>query len=56
MVVNARDGAALDVAVVEIKESTGAVVHAVPFDVTDPAAVSAGIAHIEETVGPLDVV
>ena len=55
VVVNARDAAALDVAVAEIKESSGAVVHAVPFDVTDPAAVSAGIAHIEETVGPLDV-
>jgi gluconate 5-dehydrogenase len=55
VVVNARDAAALDVAVAEIKESTGAVVHAVPFDVTDPAAVSTGIAHIEETVGPLDV-
>jgi gluconate 5-dehydrogenase len=55
VVVNARDAAALDVAVTEIKESSGAVVHAVPFDVTDPAAVSAGIAHIEDTVGPLDV-
>jgi gluconate 5-dehydrogenase len=55
VVVNARDAVALDVAVAEIKESCGAVVHAVPFDVTDPAAVSAGIARIEETVGPLDV-
>ena len=55
VVINARDAAALDVAVAEIKESSGAVVHAVPFDVTDPAAVYAGIAQIEETVGPLDV-
>ena len=29
--------------------------HAVPFDVTDPAAVSAGIAWIEDAVGPIDI-
>jgi gluconate 5-dehydrogenase len=55
VVVNGRDAAALGVAADEIKAKTGATVHAVPFDVTDPAAVSSGIAQIEEAVGPLDI-
>jgi gluconate 5-dehydrogenase len=55
VIVNARDDAALGVAADEIKARTGATVHAVPFDVTDPAAVSSGIAHIEASVGPLDI-
>jgi gluconate 5-dehydrogenase len=55
VIVNARDDAALGVAADEIKEKTGATVHAVPFDVTDSAAVSSGIARIEEAIGPLDI-
>jgi gluconate 5-dehydrogenase len=55
VIVNARDARALDAAVNQIKDATGAMAHAVPFDVTDPDAVAAGIARIEETIGPLDV-
>jgi gluconate 5-dehydrogenase len=55
VVVNARDDTALSVAADEIKAKTGATVHAVSFDVTDPVAVSSGIAHIEESVGALDI-
>ena len=55
VIVNARDAAALDVAADELEQKTGATVRRVPFDVTDPAAVSAGIARIEEAVGPLDI-
>jgi gluconate 5-dehydrogenase len=55
VILNARDDAALGVAADEIKQTTGAAVHAVPFDVTDPAAVASGIARIEESVGPLDI-
>lgn len=53
--VNARDGQALAEVARALRDRTGASVHAVPFDVTDPAAVSAGIAWIEETVGPIDI-
>ena len=55
VILNARDEAALRVAADEIKQATGATVHAVAFDVTDPDAVAAGIARIEESVGPLDI-
>jgi gluconate 5-dehydrogenase len=55
VILNARDDGALGVAADEIKQATGATVHAVAFDVTDPAAVAAGIARIEESVGPLDI-
>jgi gluconate 5-dehydrogenase len=55
VILNARDDAALGVAADEIKQATGVAVHAVSFDVTDPAAVASGIARIEETIGPLDV-
>jgi gluconate 5-dehydrogenase len=55
VILNARDDGALGVAADEIKQATGATVHAVSFDVTDPAAVAAGIARIEESVGPLDI-
>lgn len=56
VILNARSASALAVAADEIKRDTGGTVHAVPFDVTDPAAVAAGIADIEETIGPLDIV
>jgi gluconate 5-dehydrogenase len=55
VVLNARDEGALGVAKDEIEQATGVAVHAAAFDVTDPAAVAAGIAHIEESVGPLDI-
>jgi gluconate 5-dehydrogenase len=55
VILNARDDAALGVAADEIKQATGAAVHTVSFDVTDPGAVASGIARIEESVGPLDI-
>jgi gluconate 5-dehydrogenase len=55
VILNARDDAALGVAADEIEQATGAAVHTVSFDVTDPGAVAAGIARIEESVGPLDI-
>jgi gluconate 5-dehydrogenase len=55
VILNARDDTALGVAADEIKQATGLAVHAVAFDVTDPAAVASGIARIEESVGPLDI-
>lgn len=55
VVLNGRDADALDAAAREIRESTGATVHTSVFDVTDPAAVAAGIAVIEDTVGPIDI-
>lgn len=38
-----------------VAAAAGGAVHVVPFDVTDSAAVDAGIARIEAEVGPLDV-
>jgi gluconate 5-dehydrogenase len=55
VIVNARNAGALAVVVDGIKERTGVKVHAVPFDVTDPSAVAAGITRIEETIGPLEI-
>jgi gluconate 5-dehydrogenase len=55
VILNARDDAALAVVAEEIKKTTGVAVHAVAFDVTDPAAVASGIARIEESVGQLDI-
>jgi gluconate 5-dehydrogenase len=55
VILNARDDTALGVAADEIKQATGVSVHAMAFDVTDPAAVASGIARIEESVGPLDI-
>jgi gluconate 5-dehydrogenase len=55
VVVNARDPGALADVAATMSARTGATVHAAPFDVTDAAAVSAGIAWIEDTVGPIDI-
>jgi len=55
VVLNARDAGALAEAARQIEQHTGATVHSVPFDVTDPAAVEAGIAHIEDTIGTVDI-
>lgn len=54
IVLNARDPAALEEARSRLAE-TGATVHAVPFDVTDPEAVTAGVAKIEAQIGPIDI-
>ena len=55
VVLNARNAEALTSTADQIREATGAIVHERPFDVTDPASVAAGIADIEDTVGPLAI-
>ena len=55
VVLNGRDESALEAAAGQISAATSAQVHVAPFDVTDPAAVSAGIAHIESDIGELDI-
>jgi gluconate 5-dehydrogenase len=55
VILNARDASALAAVADQIKQNTGAIVHASAFDVTDPSAVAAGITQIEQTVGPLDI-
>ncbi len=54
VVLNARDSAKLEEARGAMA-AQGVVAHAVPFDVTDAAAVEAGVAHIEQHIGPIDV-
>ena len=55
VVLNARDAAALANARDDIATATGASVHVVPFDVTDPKAVAAGVSWIESEVGAIDI-
>lgn len=55
VVVNGRDADALERARAELGERPGATVFAVPFDVTDPASVAAGVARAEELAGPIDI-
>ena len=55
VVLNGNDAERLEAARAEMAASTGAAVHAVAFDVTDPDAVENGIAAIEEQVGTLDI-
>ncbi|MEO5834521.1 MAG: SDR family oxidoreductase [Nakamurella sp.] len=55
VVLNGRDGAALERAAHEIRDSSGATVHTAVFDVTDAAAVESGIALVEDTVGAIDI-
>jgi gluconate 5-dehydrogenase len=54
VVLNGRDQAALEAARAEIAGS-GHEVHAMPFDVTDAAAVTAGVARIEAEIGPIEI-
>ena len=54
VVLNGRDAAKLERAR-ETLQAAGRSVHAVPFDVTDAAAVEAGIARIEAEIGPIDI-
>lgn len=55
VVLHARDRAVLARARDELAGRTGARVHAVAFDVTDPDAVEAGLAEAESAAGPLDI-
>ncbi len=54
VVLNARDTARLDTAARLLREH-GLSVETAAFDVTDPAAVEAGIADIEQRVGAIDI-
>lgn len=55
LVLNGRDATALQAAAQALQRDTGAVVHTSVFDVTDAAAVTAAIDHIESAIAPLDV-
>ena len=54
VVLNARDADRLEAARRHLA-GEGFAVHAAPFDVTDPEAVSAGVASIEESIGPIGI-
>jgi gluconate 5-dehydrogenase len=51
VVVHGRDAGKAAAAAAEIAEATGAVTHSVVFDVTDAAAVDAGIGEVERLIG-----
>jgi gluconate 5-dehydrogenase len=55
VVLNGRDRGALARARADLAGRAGARVHAVAFDVTDPAAVDAGLRQAEAAAGPLDI-
>jgi gluconate 5-dehydrogenase len=55
VVLHGRDRNALARARAELASRTGTPVHAVAFDVTDAAAVDAGVREAEDTAGPLDI-
>lgn len=55
VVLNGRDEELLEAARSELAAATGGTVHAVAFDVTDPASVVRGVAAVEEAVGGLDI-
>lgn len=58
VVLNGRDGAALDAArerLEPVAAAGGGAVHAVAFDNADPAAVVAGVERAEQLAGPLDI-
>ena len=52
VVINGRDAGAVDAAV----KALGAGAVAMPFDVTNSAAVEAAVARIEKEIGPIDIV
>jgi gluconate 5-dehydrogenase len=54
VVINARREDRLAAAAAELR-AAGLTVHALPFDVTDNAAVEAAVARIEDEVGPIDI-
>jgi gluconate 5-dehydrogenase len=54
VVLNARPGPGLEGAVDTLRQA-GAKADAAPFDVTDPAAIQAGVQDIETGIGPIDI-
>lgn len=55
VVLNARGAERLAATVSELETEVGGDVRAVAFDGTDPAAVVAGVAWVEDEVGPIDI-
>ncbi|MGF6823214.1 gluconate 5-dehydrogenase [Microbacterium sp. ZKA21] len=55
VVVHGRDAAKAATAASEIQQTTGVVTHSVVFDVTDAAAVDAGMSEVEELIGIPDI-
>jgi gluconate 5-dehydrogenase len=55
VVLNGRDPAVLSRVRDELAAETAGTVFAEPFDVTDPAAVSQGVARAEAEAGPIDI-
>ncbi|UJP10574.1 SDR family oxidoreductase [Microbacterium sp. KUDC0406] len=55
VVVHGRDAGAAVAVADEIARTTGGQTHSAAFDITDPAAVDAGIGRIEDAIGGLDV-
>jgi len=54
IVLNARNEGKLAAAAATLRDE-GATVHAMPFDVTDGAAVAAAVARIEAEIGPIEI-
>lgn len=55
LVLNGRNLDTVETAADELTKATGRRPHVAAFDVTDAAAVEAGISNIEQQVGPLDI-
>ena len=55
VVINGRDPDALSRAQTSLQDQTGRRPEAVSFDVTSPDEVSAGITHVEDHLGPLEI-
>ncbi|MFD8811417.1 SDR family oxidoreductase [Streptomyces sp. NPDC059627] len=55
VVLNGRDAVALEKTRAEFAALHGDRVHTAAFDVTDPAAVAAGVARVEEETGPIAI-
>jgi len=54
VVLNGRDAAKVEAAAGSLREA-GHKAHGVPFDVTDRAALTEGVARIEAEIGPIDI-
>jgi gluconate 5-dehydrogenase len=55
VVLHGMDPARCKDAATALAEETGASVHAVPFDITDAAAIRAGVAEVVATLGSVDI-